>query len=245
MRRSRPTSTGSSRKIPEARAFAFAPPSIPGIGTAGGFTFVLEDRAGRDVSFLSGNLDKFMAAARARKELAGVSTTFLPSVPQVYVKVDRDKVLKQGVELGDVYRTLQCYMGGIFVNYFNRFGRQWQVYVEAEGRIPQQHGQAGQLFRAQPRRRDGASFVARLRGKPNGARVHDEVQPLPERTDQRIGVAGLQLGPGSRRAGGRVCQDDAKGDGLRLHRDVLPGEEGGGGHPARRHFRASRFSLCS
>jgi HAE1 family hydrophobic/amphiphilic exporter-1 len=121
------------RKIPEGRAFAFSPPSIPGVGTAGGFTFVLEDRAGRDVAFLADNLNKFMAAAGKRKELTGLSTTFLPQVPQIFVNVDRDKVLKQGISLPDVYRTLQCYMGGIFVNYFNRFGRQWQVYVEAEG----------------------------------------------------------------------------------------------------------------
>jgi len=140
-------------KIPDARAFAFAPPSIPGIGTAGGFTAVLEDRAGKDVSFLSENLDKFMAAARARKELSGVTTTFLPSVPQVYVKVDRDKVLKQGVELGDVYRTLQCYMGGIFVNYFNRFGRQWQVYVEAEGEYRDSAEKLGSYY---VRNHDGA-----------------------------------------------------------------------------------------
>jgi HAE1 family hydrophobic/amphiphilic exporter-1 len=121
------------RKIPEGTSFAFAPPSIPGIGTAGGVTFVLEDRAGKDISFLADNLNKFMAAAGKRKELTGLSTTFLPAVPQVFIQVDRDKVLKQGVNLADVYRTLQCYMGGIFVNYFNRFGRQWQVYVEAEG----------------------------------------------------------------------------------------------------------------
>jgi len=140
-------------KIPDARAFAFAPPSIPGIGTAGGFTAVLEDRAGKDVSFLSENLDKFMAAARARKELSGVTTTFLPSVPQVYVKVDRDKVLKQGVELGDVYRTLQCFMGGIFVNYFNRFGRQWQVYVEAEGQYRDSAEKLGSYY---VRNHDGA-----------------------------------------------------------------------------------------
>jgi HAE1 family hydrophobic/amphiphilic exporter-1 len=120
-------------KIPEGTAFAFAPPSIPGVGTAGGFTFVLEDRAGKDITFLAANVAKFMAAARQRKELAGMSTTFLPAVPQVFIQVDRDKVLKQGVALADVYKTLQCYMGGIFVNYFNRFGRQWQVYVEAEG----------------------------------------------------------------------------------------------------------------
>ncbi len=121
------------RKIPQATAFAFAPPSIPGVGTAGGFTFVLEDRSGQNVTFLADNLAKFLAAARQRPELAGLSTTFLPAVPQIFVTVDRDKVLKQGVALADVYKTLQTFMGGNFVNYFNRFGRQWQVYVEAEG----------------------------------------------------------------------------------------------------------------
>ncbi len=120
-------------KIPGGRAFAFSPPSIPGVGTAGGFTFVLEDRAGKDVAFLASNVSKFMAAAAKRPEITGLSTTFLPSVPQIFVNVDRDKVLKQGVALGDVYKTLQTFMGGAFVNYFNRFGRQWQVYVAAEG----------------------------------------------------------------------------------------------------------------
>jgi HAE1 family hydrophobic/amphiphilic exporter-1 len=120
-------------KIPEARAFAFPPPSIPGVGTAGGFTAVLEDRAGKPISYLAENVTKFMAAASKRKEITGLSTTFVANTPQIFVNVDRDKVLKQGVSLSDVYQTLQCYMGGIFVNYFNRFGRQWQVYVEAEG----------------------------------------------------------------------------------------------------------------
>ena len=120
-------------KIPEATAFAFPPPSVPGIGTSGGFTFMLEDRSGsQDVSYLTQNLNKFMDAAKKRPEIAGLSTTHLPDVPQIHVKVDRDKVLKEGVSLSDVYRTLQTFMGGNFVNYFNRFGRQWQVYIEAE-----------------------------------------------------------------------------------------------------------------
>ncbi len=140
-------------KIPEARSFAFAPPSIPGIGTAGGVTFVLEDRAGKDVTFLADNVRKFMAEASKRPELTALSTTFLPSVPQVFVKVDRDKVLKQGVALADVYRTLQCYMGGIFVNYFNRFGRQWQVYVEAEGQYRDSADKLGSYY---VRNHDGA-----------------------------------------------------------------------------------------
>jgi HAE1 family hydrophobic/amphiphilic exporter-1 len=140
-------------KIPEGRAFAFSPPSIPGVGTAGGFTFVLEDRAGKDITFLADNLAKFMDAARKRPELAGLSTTFLPAVPQKFVNVDRDKVLKQGVALSDVYRTLQCYMGGTFVNYFNRFGRQWQVYVEAEGEYRNNTDKLGSYY---VRNRDGA-----------------------------------------------------------------------------------------
>ena len=139
-------------RIPEARAFSFAPPSIPGVGTAGGVTFVLEDRAGKDVAFLAENVNKFMAAAGKRKELAQITTTFLPSIPQVFVKVDRDKVLKQGVALTDVYRTLQCFMGGIFVNYFNRFGRQWQVYVEAEAEYRDSPERLGSYF---VRNRDG------------------------------------------------------------------------------------------
>jgi HAE1 family hydrophobic/amphiphilic exporter-1 len=120
-------------QIPGAIAFTFPPPAIQGVGTAGGFTFVLEDRAGNDIPFLAANVSKFMEAARKRPEIGSINTTFLPIVPQLYVDVDRDKALKQGVELTEVYKTLQTFMGGYFVDYFNRFGRQWQVYVQAEG----------------------------------------------------------------------------------------------------------------
>src|SRR5216117_124896 len=120
-------------KITEGVAFSFPPPAIPGVGASGGFTFMLEDRAGKDPQFLSQNLEKFLAAARKRPELATVYTTALPTVPQVYVDVDRPRVIAQGVQLSDVYKTLQTFMGGVLVNYFNRFGRQWQVYVQAEG----------------------------------------------------------------------------------------------------------------
>src|SRR5512139_698067 len=133
-------------KIPSADAFAFSPPAIPGIGTSGGFTFILEDRAGKDVQFLAENVERFVQAARKRPELTGVTTTFRPTVPEVFVDVDRDKVLQQGVDLGEVYQTLLCFMGGTFVNYFNRFGRQWQVYVQAEGDYRTQAGHLRQLF---------------------------------------------------------------------------------------------------
>jgi hydrophobic/amphiphilic exporter-1 (mainly G- bacteria), HAE1 family len=133
-------------KEPESIAFGFSPPAIPGVGTSGGFTFILEDRSGSDVQFLSNNLNQFMAAARKRPEIGALSTTFLPSVPQQFVTVDRDKVIKQGVAINDVYRTIQAFMGGLFVNYFNRFGRQWQVYVEAEGDYRTKSENVGQFY---------------------------------------------------------------------------------------------------
>src|SRR5579872_2467450 len=133
--------------LPEGVAFDFSPPAIPGVGTSGGFTFVLEDRAGKDVPFLAANLQKFMVAASKRPEIApGLISTFLPSVPQQFLEVDREKALKQGVALNDVYRTIQAYMGGLFVNYFNRFGRQWQVYVEAEGEYRKNLDSVGQFY---------------------------------------------------------------------------------------------------
>ncbi|MGC4049241.1 MAG: multidrug efflux RND transporter permease subunit [Paludibaculum sp.] len=133
-------------KLPEGIAFSFSPPAIPGVGTSGGFTFLLEDRSGQDVAFLATNLNKFMAAARKRPEIANLTTTFLPNVPQQFVVVDRDKAIKQGVPLTDVYRTIQTFMGGLFVNYFNRFGRQWQVYVEAEGEYRTRPENVGQFY---------------------------------------------------------------------------------------------------
>jgi HAE1 family hydrophobic/amphiphilic exporter-1 len=133
-------------QLPEGIAFDFSPPAIPGVGTSGGFTFVLEDRAGKDVQFLSNNLSAFLSAARKRPEIAGLSTTFLGSVPQQFIDVDRDKVIKQGVPINDVYRTIQAFMGGLFINYFNRFGRQWQVYIEAEGDYRTSAENVGQFY---------------------------------------------------------------------------------------------------
>jgi HAE1 family hydrophobic/amphiphilic exporter-1 len=137
---------GELAKLPDGFAMSFSPPAIPGVGTSGGFTFVLEDRAGKDVKFLSDNLNRFMAAAQKRPEIGGMVSTFLPAVPQQFIDVDRDKVLKQGVPLDDVYRTLQAYMGGLFVNYFNRFGRQWQVYIEADGKYRKSLDDLDQYF---------------------------------------------------------------------------------------------------
>jgi hydrophobic/amphiphilic exporter-1 (mainly G- bacteria), HAE1 family len=119
-------------RVTSGIAFAFPPPAIPGVGTSGGFTFILEDRSGSPIEFLAKNADVFMAEARKRPELNGVMTTALFGVPQVGITVNQEKVLTQQINLASVYQTLQTFMGGSLVNYFNRFGRQWQVYVQAE-----------------------------------------------------------------------------------------------------------------
>jgi hydrophobic/amphiphilic exporter-1 (mainly G- bacteria), HAE1 family len=134
------------RGLPEGTVFSFSPPAIPGVGTAGGVTFILEDRAGKDIPFLSDNLGKFLAAARKRPEIGSIFTTFIPSVPQKFINVDKEKVLKQGVNLTDVYNTIQAYMGGLFVNYYNAFGRTWQVYVEAEAPYRATTNDLGQFY---------------------------------------------------------------------------------------------------
>jgi HAE1 family hydrophobic/amphiphilic exporter-1 len=120
-------------KVKAGIAFSFPPPAIPGVGTSGGVTFVLEDRSGGSQQFLTENLGKFMQAAQKRPEIASINPSYLPNVPQLFADVDRTKVLRESVNVGDVYNTMQAFMGGYLVNYFNRFGRQWQVYVEAEG----------------------------------------------------------------------------------------------------------------
>ncbi len=113
-------------------AFSFSPPAIPGLGSAGGFSFWLQDRSGGSVEDLDQNLQKFLQAARKRPELVGVNSIFSANTPQMFVNVDRDKALKQGVAISDVYQALQASLGGLYINQFNRFGRQWKVFLEAE-----------------------------------------------------------------------------------------------------------------
>jgi HAE1 family hydrophobic/amphiphilic exporter-1 len=124
---------GQLSQIPDGRAFTFLPPAILGIGTSGGFDVMLEDRAGMSVAELATYSGKFMAALGKRREVTRLNNAFRASVPQRFARVDEAKALKQGVDLGDLYTTLSAFMGGSYVNDFNRFGRQWRVYIEAEG----------------------------------------------------------------------------------------------------------------
>jgi len=121
-----------AREIPEATVFAFGPPPIPGLGTGSGFSFMLQDRSGGSPQFLAENLAKFIAAAKKRPEIGFANSVYRAAVPQVFAEIDRDKVLKLGVPLPDVLNTLGSYLGGNYINDFNRFGRVYKVYLQAE-----------------------------------------------------------------------------------------------------------------
>ncbi|HEY0791216.1 MAG TPA: efflux RND transporter permease subunit, partial [Chthoniobacterales bacterium] len=133
-------------QLPEGIAFPVSPPAIPGAGASGDIAFVLEDRSGGEPKLLTDSVRSFLKAARRRPELSQVNTTYEPEVPQVFVDVDLEKALKQGVAVSDVYQTIQTFMGGAFINYFNRFGRQWQVYLQAAGEYRSNLDDLGQFY---------------------------------------------------------------------------------------------------
>ena len=133
-------------QLPEGRAFAILPPAIHGFGRAGGFSMMLQDRSGGSVDFLAEQVGRFVEAARKRPELVGVTPLFSAAVPQVFARVDRDKVLKLGIDIRDVYSALQTLMGGFYVNDFNRFGRQWRVFLQADPEYRIRAEDIGQFF---------------------------------------------------------------------------------------------------
>jgi HAE1 family hydrophobic/amphiphilic exporter-1 len=137
---------GKLAALPDAQAFAFLPPSIPGIGQASGVDFFVQDRAGKDVDYLWQNTQKLLAAAKQRKEIGRLALLFNPSNPQIFAGVDQDKVFKLGVSIRDVYSALQTLLGGYYVNQFNRFGRVWKVFVEAEPQYRADTSQVGQFY---------------------------------------------------------------------------------------------------
>jgi HAE1 family hydrophobic/amphiphilic exporter-1 len=163
---------------------------------------MLEDRSGQGVEFLAQNTIRFLQAARQRPEFALLTTTFIPVVPQVFADVDRDKVLKQGVDVNSVYQTLQAFMGGLFVNYFNRFGRVWQVYVQAEGEFRTEAENVG-LFRV--RNKDGETV-------PLSTLVTMKTTSGPEFTNRFNGYRAAQingiLAPGYSSGQGRQALEE-------------------------------------
>ena len=132
--------------LPQAQAFGFLPPAIPGIGQASGIDFFVQDRSGKTIDYLWDNTQKLLAAAKKRPELGPMNLVFDPAVPQMFAAVDKDKVFKLGVSIEDVYSALQTLLGGYYVDQFNRFGRVWKVFVEAEPQYRARATDVGQFY---------------------------------------------------------------------------------------------------
>src|SRR6185295_10074839 len=118
--------------IPESIVFPFNIPTLSGFGASAGFNFLLQDRSGSmTVQQLGEQTRKFIAAGRQRPELANLNTSFDPNYPQLKVILDREKARTLGVPVNEVFQSMSAFLGGSFVNDFNRFGRLYRVYVQA------------------------------------------------------------------------------------------------------------------
>ena len=135
-----------TQQIPEAGVVAFGPPAIPGLGTGAGFTMQLQDRSGGSPEYLAQQTQRFLEAARQRPEIGRIGSLYRAAVPQIYADIDRSKVLRQGVQLNDVNTTLGALLGSSYINDFNRFGRVYKVYIQAEPEFRRDPSQLGLFF---------------------------------------------------------------------------------------------------
>jgi len=133
-------------EIRDASSLVLNPPAIRGLSTAGGFTFVLQNRAGADPGQLYQVLQKMLGEARKRPEIGFVYSGFDPHIPQVEMQVDRDKVKSLGVPLSDVFFTLQTLLGSYYINDFNLFGRTYKVEAQAESAQRLQPGDVDRFY---------------------------------------------------------------------------------------------------
>jgi hydrophobe/amphiphile efflux-1 (HAE1) family protein len=119
--------------IEEANIFVIPPPPVQGLGTSGGFKLLVQDRGGQGFRALQEVTDAYVGTSRANPDVSGVFTTFRASAPQLYADIDRIKAQKLDVPIANLFDTLQVYLGSVYVNDFNRFGRTFQVRAQAEG----------------------------------------------------------------------------------------------------------------
>ncbi len=193
--------------IQDAVIFAVPPPPVQGLGTTGGFKLFLQDRAAHGYDELARVTGEVLNKARQQRELNPYATytTFQNSVPQLFADVDRVKAKRQGVPLSEVFDTLQAYLGSVYVNDFNRFGRTYRVYAQAE---PQFRNQPEDIANLKMRNLSGdmvpMGAVADVRFEA-GTRSRLALQRVSGRRHQRPGRSGHLLEPGHRRHGARTA----------------------------------------
>jgi multidrug efflux pump subunit AcrB len=132
-------------EILDAEFAVYGPPPVRGVGRAGGFKLMIEDRSDLGPAALQEQLDRLAAAARRNPRLSGLASVFRAHVPQMFLDVDREATLQKQVPLQDVTDALEVYLGSLYVNDFNRFGRTWQVIVQAEAPFREHAETVGRL----------------------------------------------------------------------------------------------------
>jgi len=141
--------------VKEGQVFAFGPPAIPGLGNGSGFSMMLQDKGGNTPQYLAEQAKIFITKAQQRPEIGNIFTTYRANVPQRRLNINRDKALKSGVPLGDLYATISAFLGGAYVNDFTRFGRLYKSYIQAEPKYRQNGDMMNMFF---VKNRDGESL---------------------------------------------------------------------------------------
>ena len=216
-------------QIPDAFALSFDPPSIPGLGTTGGFEFQVEDLTGRGSTALNEAAQSVIAEARKQPELnpQQLFTSFSTSTPQFNYDLDRNKAKLLGLNLPDVFNTLQIYLGSLYVNDFNLFGRTFRVTLQAD---KDARAAASDLSRLYVRNASGGMVPLSTLGslKPIvGPETVPHYNNYAIGSDQWRRGAGLQLRPGGHRDGAGGGHGAAPGFRVRMDRYHLPGAQGG------------------
>ena len=132
-------------EIPEALINVFPPPAVNGLGRAGGFKLMIEDRGEAGLQALQKETDNIVREANKEPAATGMFTVYNANSPQLFVDINREECLTQGINLNDVFGTLQAYLGSRYVNNFNRFGRTWQVVVQADNQFRDEIRDVGKL----------------------------------------------------------------------------------------------------
>ena len=210
--------------IQDAFIVIFPPPPVQGLGTTGGFKLYLEDRASLGYEALDQATKAFLAKAYQAPELAGLFSTYQVNVPQIYADLDRTKARQLGVPVTEVFDTMQIYLGSLYVNDFNKFGRTYSVRVQADAPYRARAEDVGPAQGALEHRRDGAALDAHEGASGCGPRARDALQRLPRRRHQRPQRPRLLLGPGAGRDRAHRRRDAAARHRLRVDRDHLPGD---------------------
>jgi HAE1 family hydrophobic/amphiphilic exporter-1 len=132
--------------VKPATVMAFGPPPIQGLGNGSGFSIMIQDKGGNSLDYLASKTTEFVQRANERPEIASAFTTFRNDVPQRFIYVNREKALKAGVSLSELHRTIGAMLGGMYVNDFNRFGRLYRIYLQAEPAYRQNKKQLNSFF---------------------------------------------------------------------------------------------------